>query len=124
MNVKVQSEIRWSILQKTVCATLLLLSTVSTIRADFYVAPTGSDQNDGSDKGPFLTLERARDAVRELKRAGDLPPGGITVWLRAGNYVRTNALEFTGADSGTAKGPIVWQAYRPRARQRGGLTAR
>jgi hypothetical protein len=103
--MNLHSETWWTNLQKTVCATFLLLSAVS-VRADFYVAPAGSDQNDGSESKPFSTLERARDAVRELKRGG-LPAGGITVWLRRGDYVRTNALEFTGADSGTAEAPIL-----------------
>lgn len=41
----------------------------------FYVAPTGSDTSDGSQRKPFLTLEKARDAVRSLKQShsGILP---------------------------------------------------
>lgn len=58
-------------LPKAAC--LLSLLTIATAHADFYVAPLGSDRNDGTELSPFLTLERARDAVRELKRAGNLP---------------------------------------------------
>jgi hypothetical protein len=58
--------------------------------ADFYVSPRGSDTwsgtlsepNDPRTDGPFATLQRARDAVREsLKnRSGD-----IVVLIRGGN---------------------------------------
>jgi len=48
----------------------------SEIKADFYVSTEGSDTwsgtsanpNANKDDGPFATLERARDAVRELKK--------------------------------------------------------
>jgi len=80
-------------------------------RADFYVSTTGSDDNSGSKASPFSTLERARDAVRQLKMSGALPKRGLTVWLRQGDYVRSRALEFTAADSGTTGAPMVWRAY-------------
>ncbi|HAV64688.1 MAG TPA: right-handed parallel beta-helix repeat-containing protein, partial [Verrucomicrobiales bacterium] len=60
----------------------------------------------------FASLERARDAVRELIRGGQLPEDGVTIWLHAGDYVRKRALELTPADSGTADGPVIWRAYR------------
>src|SRR6266511_790679 len=82
-----------------------------TATADLFVSPTGSDANPGSRAKPFATLERARDAVRELQRAGKLHKAGLTVWLRGGDFLRTNALELTAADSGTPNGPVVWSAY-------------
>jgi len=82
-----------------------------TAAADLFVSPTGSDADPGSKPKPFATLERARDAVRELKRAGRLQKSGLTVWLREGDFLRTNALELTAADSGAAVGPVVWRAY-------------
>jgi len=59
---------------------------------DFYVAANGSDQwsgqldqpNPTSTDGPFATLARARDAVRELKRHGDQQE--ILVLIRGGVY--------------------------------------
>lgn len=98
-------------LSKVLLKAFLPLCLAYTCQADFYVAPKGSDKNSGTKSNPFLTLERARDAVRELKHAGTIPKNGLTVWLRAGDVVRTNALELTQADSGTAEGPIVWRAY-------------
>jgi hypothetical protein len=80
-------------------------------RADLFVSPRGSDANPGSKAKPFATLERARDAVRELKRAGKVSQRGLTVWLRGGDFLRTNVLELTAADSGAPNGPVVWRAY-------------
>jgi hypothetical protein len=81
-----------------------------TGRADFFVSPAGSDAHAGTESEPFRSLEAARDAVRKLKSDGTLPTGGVTIWLRGGDYVRTNALELTTADSGTPEAPIVWRA--------------
>jgi hypothetical protein len=77
----------------------------------YYVAPTGTDQSDGSKEHPFATLERARDAVRALRRKG-LPTGGVTVWLRAGTYARHGVFELTAEDSGTSEAPIVYATYQ------------
>ena len=89
-------------LSRFATATTLLGLTVAFLSggcskpSSFYVSPVGDDAWSGqdpiattdSDEGPFDTLERARDAIRELKRGGDLPPGGITVYMRGGVYVR------------------------------------
>ena len=99
----------------TSSTTLLLLFCTTagavTATADLFVSPTGSDANPGSRAKPFATLEHARDAVRELKRAGKVHKAGLTVWLRGGDFLRTNALELSAADSGTLNGPFVWRAY-------------
>ena len=42
-------------------------NTPGILPGDFYVAPNGSDENDGSIDAPFATLERAAQAVREVK---------------------------------------------------------
>lgn len=99
-------------LHRLLFTAFFLLAALSPNHADFYVAPGGADANDGSESKPFLTLERARAAVRDLKRGGNLPKSKFTVWLRQGDYFRTNAFELTAEDSGTAAAPITWQAYR------------
>ena len=101
----------------------LCTAPTGTVWADLHVAPTGSASNVGTEAAPFRSLEAARDAVRRLKSPGGLPDGTITIWLRGGNYVRTNALELTAADSGTSQTPIVWRAWREEApRLLGGRT--
>lgn len=79
--------------------------------AVLYVANNGSDSNPGTLEAPFLTLEKARDTVRQLKQAGGLPDGGITVYLRGGIYNRTESFLLEEQDSGTADKPVTYRAY-------------
>src|SRR5689334_3281015 len=93
------------------CALLFGLLLAPSVIADFYVSPKGSDAAVGSLEKPFATLEKARDAARASKRSSGDSTEPITVWLRGGDYIRTNALLLTAADSGTEKSPIVWRAH-------------
>ncbi len=77
----------------------------------FYVAPDGDDANPGTKARPFRTLERARDAVRVLKKQTALPKGGVVVWLRGGEYRRRKSFELTAADSGEFDAPVVYRAW-------------
>ncbi|WP_150274639.1 Ig-like domain-containing protein [Paenibacillus tepidiphilus] len=77
----------------------------------FYVATNGSDSNNGSLHAPFLTLEKARNAIRALKAKHKLPKGGITVYLREGTYERTSSFELRQEDSGERDKPITYTAY-------------
>lgn len=88
------------------CATLCLACTAKG--ADLYVATNGADTNPGTRSKPFATFERARDAARQLRRTVLTSP--INVWVRGGDYLRTNALELTAADSGPS--PTTWSAYQ------------
>ena len=77
--------------------TLLILSAalllaLPTPAAQLYVATTGNDTNSGTRHKPFATLERARDEIRRFTQNGKLPKGGVTIWLRGGDFLRTNAL--------------------------------
>ena len=49
--------------------------------AEFYVSPDGDDNGSGTIDSPFRTLERARDAVREINQNMS---GDICVYLRGG----------------------------------------
>ena len=89
----------------------LLTALSSSARADFYVAPAGSDANPGTKSKPFASLERARDAVRARKASQSAFREKITIWILGGDYFRTNALALTAADSGTAGAQITWRAY-------------
>jgi hypothetical protein len=88
--------------------------------AALYVATNGNDAwsgrlaepNAGRTDGPFATLERARDKIREMKKAAPLPAGGVTVWVRGGVYELTRPLELTAEDSGTTETPIVYRATK------------
>jgi hypothetical protein len=79
----------------------------------YYVSPDGDDGNPGTLAAPFATVAGARDAIRSLKAAlGELPEGGVTVYLRGGTYHLTEPLVFSEQDSGTALAPVVYTAYQ------------
>jgi len=79
--------------------------------ATFYIAPDGSDDNPGTRERPFASLQRARDAVRELKSNQGLPSGGVAVFVRGGMYATGHTFELTEEDSGTAEAPVVYRAF-------------
>jgi len=104
--------------------TICWLAPPSTNAAEtFYVSTAGNDAWSGarpqaaSGDGPFRTLQRARDAVRQRKQAGPLPRGGITIEVAPGIYPLESTLELTSADSGTPECPITYRA-RPGAEVR------
>jgi hypothetical protein len=88
-----------------------VLAAHSASGAELYVSPGGNDKYPGTRDKPFATLERARDAVRAVKKKG-LPKGGVTVWLGAGTYERTSTFELGAEDSGTEKAPIVYRGVK------------
>ena len=89
----------------------LLFAPLSALHAtDFYIAPSGDDANPGTKELPFATLERARDAVRELNAAKKYPAEGITVWLRGGVYQRERSFDLDARDGGQASAPVVYAA--------------
>ncbi len=102
-----------------ICFLILLipsLGSAADTEADFYVSVSGSDSWSGrlaapnaqKNDGPFATLERARDAVRELKKqkATDL-----VVLVREGTYQLTNTIVFGLEDSGDENSTITYAAY-------------
>ena len=80
-----------------------------------FVSSAGSDAHAGTEGEPFATLERARDAIRDMKRAGTLPSDGVTVWIRGGEYPRSHSFSLANEDGGAASSPISYQAYRDEA---------
>ena len=91
--------------------TLLVGSLGSAVaasnKADFYVSPNGNDNNPGIENAPFATLDRARLAVRELKKTKQ---GDITVALKGGKYILRNTLVFSREDSGEDGQKITYKA--------------
>ncbi|MDB5293614.1 MAG: putative pectin lyase [Phycisphaerales bacterium] len=86
--------------------------------SELYVSPLGDDRwsgelrepNEAHDDGPFATLERARDAVREINKH-DRADHGVTVWIRGGTYFRSRGFQLSSEDGGTAQRPVVYRAY-------------
>lgn len=109
---------------------LLLLSVFPAAFAEnnslsLYVAPYGSDENEGTLDNPLATIKGARDKIREIKKVSGLHDGGVTVYLRDGEYSvfdyemkdkpdkveYTYGTFFTEEDSGTQNAPIEYCAY-------------
>ena len=91
-----------------ILASLLLCCSVRA-GAALYVAPNGDDANPGTKAAPFATLEAARDTIRTMKHR---PSGGVTVYLRGGDYFLKRTFELDERDSGTAHGPVVYRACK------------
>lgn len=96
-------------------STILNISVVPTMAKDnnkleFFVA-SGAKDGEGTLEKPFSTLEQARDAIRKLKNDGAYPIGGVTVYVRGGEYFLANSFKLEQQDSGTDTAPIVYRAY-------------
>ena len=83
-----------------------------------YVAPDGNDAWSGrrptrkasTADGPFATVARVRDAIRELRKAQRGLPKPIEVCMAGGVYSLAEPLVLTHADSGTLDCPITYKA--------------
>lgn len=99
-----------------VSATGMTCQAADDTQADFYVATDGSDSWSGmfaapnaqGTDGPFATLERARDAVRELKAT---KKSDIEVLVREGTYRLEKTVVFSLLDSGDANSTVTYAAY-------------
>jgi len=103
----------WSLCVFTALLVLCLQLTAVCVIPEkfaFYVSPDGNDTASGTSLvRAFATIQRARDAIRELKKTKVLPKGGVTVWVRSGEYYLKRGLELTSEDSGTLETPIVYR---------------
>ena len=86
--------------------TLCLLGQVLFLWAQnqYYVAPNGNDNHDGSFQKPFQTIERAQLEARKAQ-------GETTIYLRKGIYRLERPLIFTPEDGGKEK-PLSIRAFR------------
>ena len=99
-------------------AALVVAATLGHAAPTLYVATNGNDAwsgklpapNQQGNDGPFRTLEKARDEVRRLKAAGDLPEGGLVIELQPGIYELTQTFELAAEDSGTPQCPIIYRS--------------
>ena len=85
-------------------------------KADFYVSAEGCDEWSGTlpqpnalgTDGPFATLQRAHDAVRDLTRK---KVSDIVVLVHEGMYQLKNTVVFGLKDSGVGDSTITYAAY-------------
>jgi hypothetical protein len=76
---------------------------------EFFVSPGGSDTAPGTSAKPFLTLEKARQAVRAT-----IPgmTGDIAVTLRGGTYPVRSTIVFGPEDSASGTHRIIYRAAK------------
>ncbi len=85
---------------------------------EYFVSLEGDDSwsgrldspNTERNDGPFATLGRARDAIRELKYAGGFT-SPVDVFVREGTYYLEGPLRLNAGDSGTADKPISYRSF-------------
>lgn len=104
----------------------LLCYSATAISLDFYVSPSGNDLANGraadnvGPNGPFLTIARAQQAIRDLKKNGAFQEA-VTIHLQHGEYKLASPLHFDVRDSGAPDRPIRWQAENGVAVISGGI---
>lgn len=76
----------------------------------FFVSPDGSDSNPGTQEAPFLTIQRARDAVRALPSKA-FKQQDVYVLLRGGTYRMEEPLILNWRDSGREGHDVVYSSY-------------
>lgn len=88
----------------------------------YYVSTTGDDSWSGTlatanqtrTDGPFATIARARDAIREdrrVERSAGGTPVPVTVLIRGGTYYVDETLVFRPEDGGTHECPVTYTSY-------------
>ena len=88
----------------------------TSAKADFYVALNGADHWSGTlpapngkgTDGPFATLVRSRDAVRDLRKSRSRD---IVVLVREGTYRLAETVVFGLEDSGKGDATVTYAAY-------------
>jgi parallel beta-helix repeat protein len=102
-----------------VCIFLLFVgsSFVSAESFAFYISQDGNDEWSGriseslENDGPFATIQRAQQAVRDLIKSGEAT-SAILVYFRGGEYSLTQEIVFTPQDSGERNGRVVYKNYQ------------
>lgn len=101
-------------------ATAWIITSLSfssaAMATDYYVNTQGNDLWSGSLKtpnanktdGPFKTIERAKQAIRDLKQSNTFNDK-VNINIATGRYYLTQTLNFSLLDSGLPGKEIVWQ---------------
>lgn len=97
---------------------IISLNQITAAETTFYVAKDGNDlwtgklpiPNSECSDGPFATLEKARDAIRQMKENGELQ-SPVTVMVRGGTYYINKTFTLEARDSGTRECPITYRTF-------------
>ncbi|NUN98128.1 MAG: right-handed parallel beta-helix repeat-containing protein [Candidatus Omnitrophica bacterium] len=95
-------------------ALLLVISPAVSAPYEFFISPSGNDAWSGKisspyparTNGPFATLARARDEVRQLQSDPTARKGERLLWLMGGEHFLAEAVVFGASESGSEDSPI------------------
>jgi hypothetical protein len=87
---------------------LVFLQGTSLGQTLFYVSPQGSDQNTGTVKLPFASIERAKEMVKSYKNSN--PNNAVTLIFLNGTYYLEEPLVFSPEESGSEDAPYMIRA--------------
>ncbi len=90
-----------------VLGVIIALSACNSTK-EIHVSPDGNDSGRGTISDPFLSLERARDEIRELVRG--MNKGVVHVILHDGIFEITRPLTFSVEDAFPEDISVVWKA--------------
>ncbi|MCX6143616.1 MAG: hypothetical protein NTZ35_10370 [Ignavibacteriales bacterium] len=80
-------------------------------RKEFFVSPKGNDRNPGTKTSPFLTITKARDAVRAFRQRNPDFADSVAVILRGGRFFIQEPLLLGPEDGGTNSSPTVYVSF-------------
>ena len=92
------------------CSLLLFLQTSNVFAIDIFVSTNGNDENTGGKNDPFLTIDRARLAVRDLIKKG--LKENVQVYIMEGTYILNKTIIFGLDDSPKGNHTVTYQAYQ------------
>lgn len=87
---------------------ILMLFAGCNSGTNFYVSNSGNDSNPGTRDKPFRTIQKAKNAVREIvpsHRGSE-----ISVWLGTGTYHLEEPFVLGPEDSGPDEGVVIYRA--------------
>ncbi|MGA2623033.1 MAG: right-handed parallel beta-helix repeat-containing protein [Bacteroidota bacterium] len=91
------------------CLAVLFGLDCSGQTVELFVSPKGNDKDPGSIDRPFATVDRARQAVRDILKKGTA--GDIVVNLRGGEFQIDEPLVFDEKDSPGGSRTVTFRAY-------------
>ena len=77
----------------------------------FYVSPDGNDNYAGTKSKPFLSLSKAKEAVRQVIADG-ASGKEITVYFRGGTYFISESVIFNEEEFSTGNNKVIFSAYK------------
>ena len=75
-----------------------LFAAKNAFAAEYYVSPTGSDSNAGTQASPFATVQKANNSAA----AGD------TIWMRGGTYSTTGQVTLSKSGTSDTNRTKIW----------------